>query len=389
MTLALEIAFWACTALVVYTYAAYPLLLALAARLRGRPRRVEPIAASVSVILAVHNEEKNLPRRLDELARLIETSGLPGEILVVSDGSTDRSAEVARAFEERGVRVLEAEGRQGKAAALSAACAAARHDILIFADARQRWADDALVRLIENFADPAVGGVSGDLVLEASPGVLAGVGLYWRFEKWLRLRESALYAQVGVTGAISACRRALFRPVPPGTILDDVCWPLNVVLQGYRVVHDERTRAYDRLPENTRDEFRRKVRTQAGNLQLLTRLPVAALLPWRNRVWWQWVSHKLLRLVVPWALLGMLVTSALLWSEPFYAVALGVQLAGYALALLGLLPAVGRRVKLLGAAASFLVLNGAAWLAFWVWITGRAGQSWQKVQYREPISNDR
>lgn len=385
MVVVSEIAFWACASLVVYTYVAYPLLLALAGRLWGRPRRVEPMAASVSVILAVHNEAKNLPRRLDELTRLIETSGLPGEVLVVSDGSTDHSVEIARSFESRGVRVLEAGGRQGKAAALSAGCAEARHELLVFADARQRWADDALVRLVENFADPAVGGVSGDLVLETSPGVLAGVGLYWRFEKWLRQRESALYAQVGVTGAISVCRRALFRPVPPGTILDDVCWPLNVVLQGYRVVHDERARAYDRLPESPRDEFRRKVRTQAGNLQLLTRLPGAALLPWRNRVWWQWISHKLLRLAVPWALLGMLVFAALLWGEPLYAAALSVQLAGYALALLGLIPAVGRRLKLLGAAASFLVLNGAAWLAFWVWITGRAGQSWQKVQYHEPV----
>jgi poly-beta-1,6-N-acetyl-D-glucosamine synthase len=381
VTDALAIGFWVCTAVVGYTYVGYPLLLAAVSRWRGRRWQVGPVATSVSIVLPVHNEEANLPRRLGELARLVTTSGLPGEIVVVSDGSTDRSAEVARGFADRGVRVIELPEKSGKAIGLSAGCSEARHDLLIFADARQRWADDALARLVENFADPQVGAVSGDLVLETAPGVLAGVGLYWRFEKWLRRQESKLWAQVGVTGAISAVRRPLFRPVPPGTLLDDVYWPLHVALQGYRVVHDERAKAYDRLPDRPRDEFRRKVRTLAGNFQLLTLLPAAACLPWRNPVWWQWVSHKLLRLAVPWALLGMLVLSVLLWQQPFYFWAAVAQVTGYGLGVLGMVPAVGGRLKLLGAAASFLVLNSAAWLAFWVWITGRAGRSWHKVQY--------
>jgi cellulose synthase/poly-beta-1,6-N-acetylglucosamine synthase-like glycosyltransferase len=381
----LEITFWSCAAVVLYTYLAYPLLLALLSRCCPRPRRVEPIELSVSIVLPVHNEEKNLSRRLDELTRLLRSSGLPGEIIVVSDASTDGSAQVTRSFDQLGVRLVELPTKQGKAVGLSAGCAEARGELLVFADARQRWADDALVRLVANFADPQVGAVSGDLVLETAPGVLAGVGLYWRFEKWLRLSESKLYAQVGVTGAISACRRALFRPVPPGTILDDVYWPLQVVLQGYRVVHDESARAYDRLPDRPRDEFRRKVRTLAGNFQLVTRLPLRALFPWGNRVWWQFVSHKLLRLVVPWALLALLIVSALL-RAPLYQATLAAQLAGYSLAALGLIPAVARRVKVLGAAGSSLVLNGAAWLAFWVWLTGRAARSWHKVQYEAPAS---
>jgi cellulose synthase/poly-beta-1,6-N-acetylglucosamine synthase-like glycosyltransferase len=332
-------------------------------------------------LIPVHNEEQNLPRRLEELTRMIEAAGIVGEILVISDASTDRSAEVARQFSERGVRVLEMPSKQGKAAALNAGIAEAKHELLIFADARQRWADDALVRLIENFDDPAIGAVSGDLVLESAPGVLAGVGLYWRFEKWLRKQESRFGSQVGVTGAISAVRRALFQPIPPGTLLDDVFWPMHVVLKGYRVIHDERAKAFDRLPDKTQDEFRRKVRTLAGNFQLLTLLPASALLPWRNRVWWQWISHKLLRLAVPWALIGLLVSSFFL-GEMFYTIFFYIQTACYGLGFLGMIPALGRRTRLLGAAASFVVLNTAAWLAFWVWITGRAGQSWHKAQYQ-------
>jgi cellulose synthase/poly-beta-1,6-N-acetylglucosamine synthase-like glycosyltransferase len=291
---------------------------------------------------------------------------------------------VARSFADQGVRVIERRENLGKAVSLSEGCAAAVHDILVFADSRQRWDPQALGYLLENFADPHVGAVSGDLILESSPGVLAGVGLYWRFEKMLRRQESRLHSVVGVTGAICAVRRALFRAIPPGTLLDDVYWPLQVVLQGHRVLHDERAHAYDRLPDRAADEFRRKIRTLSGNWQLLARLP-AALLPWRNPVWWQFVSHKLLRLAAPWALLGMLASSLWLLPELPYQVLLGAQATGYVLGLAGLL-APGRRLPLAGAAGSFLVLNTAAWLSFWVWITGRAGRSWHRVTYAPPLA---
>lgn len=375
--------FWSCAVLVAYTYFLYPLLLVLLNIALGRARPLAPVQTTVSFLIPVHNEEQNLARRLDELTRLLQIAGVTGEIIVISDASTDRSVEIARQYSDRGVRVLEMPEKLGKAAALTAGAALAQHDVLVFADARQRWAEDTLTRLLENFADPTVGAVSGDLVLESAPGVLAGVGMYWRFEKWLRKQESRLGSQVGVTGAISACRRSLFRPIPPGTLLDDVYWPMHVVLQGYRVVHDERALAYDRLPENPRDEFRRKVRTLAGNFQLVMLLPFTALLPFGNRVWWQWVSHKLLRLVVPWALIAMYATT-MFHVDYWYTVLFWVQTGGYGLGVLGMIPAIGTRVRLLGAAASFLVLNAAAWLAFWVWISGRAGKSWHKVQYQTP-----
>jgi len=372
---------WVCGWIVFYTCIFYPILLVIGNNLIRKTRQVGPVQATVSIIVPVHNEEANLARRLDELTRLLQSAGIVGEIIVVSDGSTDRSVEIARGYADRGVRVIELPERLGKAAALNSGVAEARCELLVFADARQRWADDALARLIENFADPGVGAVSGDLVLEESDGVLAGVGLYWQFEKWLRMQESQLGSQVGVTGAICAVRRALFTPIPSGTLLDDVFWPMHVVLQGYRVVHDERAQAFDRLPEDPSDEFRRKVRTLAGNFQLLTLLPVSALFPWGNGVWWQWVSHKLMRLAVPWALIGMLVSSAII-GEIAYQIFFVLQMLGYGLAALGLIPAVANVVKPLGTAASFLVLNAAAWLAFWVWITGQAGQSWQKAQYQ-------
>jgi glycosyltransferase involved in cell wall biosynthesis len=380
----LHLLFWICAASVVYVFAGYPLLLVAVCRFKKKPRRLAPFTGSISIVVAARNEEANLDRRLRELVTLLRASRCPGEILVVSDGSTDGTAAAARRIRTGGlVRVLERPGADGKAAALTAGCETCQGDVLIFADARQRWAPDALARLLENFADPRIGAVSGDLALEAAPGVMAGMGLYWRFEKWLRLKESQVHSQVGVTGAICGVRRGLFRPIPAGTLLDDVYWPLQVAMQGYRVVHDERARAFDCLPENPGDEFRRKVRTLAGNFQLLKRLP-RALLPWCNPVWMQWLSHKLLRLAIPWALVGLFLASCMLdgW---FYQALLWAQLAGYGLALAGLNKTLARQVPLAGAAASFLILNAAAFLAFWVWISGRAGRTWRKIGYPQEV----
>jgi glycosyltransferase involved in cell wall biosynthesis len=405
----LVVVFWICFAIVGGTYVGYPLLVGVWARLFGRPihraaiderrglsppnmsdpadatcpagmnpaaRRIE----SFTVLLAAHNEEHDIERRLAELRRQIAATGLDGELIVVADGCTDRTVELAEAFD--GVRVLACPDNRGKAAALTRGASQARGDILVFADVRQTWADDAIVRMLGNFADPAVGAVSGDLVLESEPGILAGVGLYWRFEKWLRRQESRCWSQVGVTGAIAAGRRELFEPIPDGTVLDDVCWPLRIAMRGHRVIHDESARAFDRLPDKSSAEFRRKVRTLAGNLQLASRIPTS-LLPWRNRVWLAWIAHKLARLVVPWALLGLLATSVLIdspWARGFAI----LQAACYALALAGLTPWL-RRSRLPGAAASFLVLNAAAWCAFWVWATGRTAASWRKVDYRRTV----
>ena len=385
MTLLIEISFWVCVFGVLYPYVLYPLALVVLSSWRGRAVRREdgPVPRSVSVIVTVYNEEAMIGPRLENLAELIRASGVEGEILVVSDGSTDRTAEIARAFGPP-VRVLELPVNQGKAVALNTGAAAARGEVLLFGDARQHWAPDVLLRFLDDFRDPVVGAVSGDLILESAPGVIAGGGLYWRYEKTIRRLESRLYSPVGVTGAISAVRRELFHPVPPGTILDDMYWPLCVAMSGHRVYHDEEAHAYDRLPERARDEFRRKVRTLSGNFQLVARLP-AILLPWRNPVWLQIISHKLFRLVTPWALLGALVTAWAL-NGWFYRAAAWVQVAFYVLALLGAFEPIAKRSRLAATAAFFVVLHVAAWLAFWVWASGRTSKSWSKVTY-EPSSS--
>ena len=378
MTL-LEIGFWLCLAAVAYAYALYPLGIALAAKQTGRaPLRRGRFAGSVSILLPAHNEESRIAGRIDEFTRALAEAGLDGEIIVISDGSTDRTADLIQAHADARVRALALPENVGKAEALTRGSELARGDVLVLADARQHWAPDALESLLQNFADPAVGGASGDLAIASGPGMLAGVGSYWRYEKWIRRNESACHSTVGVTGAISAVRRELFPRIPRGTLLDDVYWPMHVVLQGFRVIHDERAVAYDRLPDAAGDEFKRKLRTLTGNFQLLALLP-ATLVPWRNPVWVQFVSHKVMRLAVPWALLALLAASAQL-TQPIYRLALVAQLALYGLGVAGMVKPGGARLPLASAAGSFILLNAAAFLAFWAWALGFT--PWHKVSYR-------
>jgi len=266
---------------------------------------------------------------------------------VVSDGSTDRTREavapyVGEARRPRGgapVRLIEL-GSRGKAVALNAGVMAARHDVLVFADARQRFARDAVRRLVANLADPTVGAVSGELVLDCEVGASASsvgesVGAYWRYEKWLRAKESAIDSMLGATGAIYAMRRSCWRPLPEGTILDDVLAPMRVVLEGRRVVFDETARAFDVTSPDAAAESRRKTRTLAGNYQVLALEP-RLLVPGLNRVWVQYVSHKLGRLLVPWALVTLFVASAALArTSPLYLTVTAAQALFYGLALYG------------------------------------------------------
>jgi cellulose synthase/poly-beta-1,6-N-acetylglucosamine synthase-like glycosyltransferase len=339
--------FWVSAFVIAYTYLGYPLLLAAWARLSPRPVRKSPIQPdswpSVSIVVAARNEAPRLVGRITNLLQL----AYPGtrEIIVVSDGSTDGTVDTLHDFirlnsvAASSLRVMEV-APGGKPGALNAGVAAATGEILVFADARQRFAADALVELVANFTDPQVGGVTGQLMLDtettpSSSSVGDGVGLYWKYEKWLRRNEGAVWSTLGATGAIYALRRSLWRPLPPDTLLDDVLAPMRAVLAGYRIVFEERAVAYDRTSQDAEEESRRKTRTLAGNYQILGQ-DWRLLVPGLNPVWLQYMSHKVGRLIVPWALLLLLVTSVFLARTSwYYAAALTVQVGFYALALVG------------------------------------------------------
>ena len=363
--------FWLSASLIGYSYLGYPVWLWLRSRWSPRPVRLGPGEPMVSAVMVVRNEEGVVGRKMENLLGL-DYPQEKLEVVVVSDGSSDRTAAILAEFErDLRVRAIVKPRSQGKAAGLNDAIKLARGELLLFTDARQQIEPGALRLLIENFADQEVGAASGELMLgdPANGETGKGMGLYWRIEKKIRELESASGSVAGATGAIYCARRSLLDRLPEDTILDDVLLPMQVIRKGSRVVFDARARAWDTPDLGESREFARKVRTLSGNYQLLQLAPW--LLGSENAIRFEFVSHKLSRLVAPFALLGLLVSSAFL-REPFYRAALAAQLAFYALSLTALGGVkVGPLSRIADAARTFVVLNSAAAVAFVNFVTGR------------------
>lgn len=371
----LLLSFWCSVALILYTYIGYPLLLAGLRRLAPIPVRKGPLTPKVSVVMAARNEESNIVRRLQNLAAQTYPPELL-EVIVVSDGSADKTVELVRSFTGIRVKCVVLDESVGKAEALNAGVTEATGEIIVFCDARQTFDVVAVAELVRNFFDVKVGGVSGELFFHTTgEGIQAQVGGYWRYEKWIRRAESACGSAIGGTGAIFAMRKSLYRDLPPGTLLDDVMTPMNVVLQGYRTIVDGSARAYDIASAQVSQEWVRKVRTLAGNWQLISLAP-SLLSPFNNPCCWRFVSHKVLRLLVPAALVVLAVSGALL-EGPFYRVFTAIEGVFYALAALGGAVPITRSNRWVNSSYFFLVMNLAAAAGFWCWATGKSGGVWQ------------
>jgi len=294
--------FWTSLGFIVYVYIGYPLLLLIWKRVAPHPVRKLPIEPQVTLVIAIHNERENVASKMQNCFDL-DYPPQKLQIIVSLDAPTDGTDVLVRGYEPR-VEVVSSGVRKGKASALNRALAFARGEIVIFADARQRFDRAAVRQLVANFADPSVGAVSGRLVLLDDEGREASdtLGMYWRYEKKLRAMESEIHSVPGTTGAIYALRRELFEPLPPRTVLDDVLVPMRVVLKGKRVLFDHAALAYDRVAKSPEIEYAKKRRTLMGNYELLAEMP-ELLLPWRNPIFLQLFSHKVGRLLVPYCLI--------------------------------------------------------------------------------------
>jgi poly-beta-1,6-N-acetyl-D-glucosamine synthase len=367
----MAILFWCAAAIAAYSYIGYPVWLWLRSRWSPRPIRRGSNTPSVSVAMVVRNEEAVIARKLENLLSLDYPQDKI-EVVVVSDGSTDGTPAILADYaRDPRVRSLIKPSCHGKAAGLNDAIQLATGDILLFTDARQQIEFHALRLLIENFSDQKVGAASGELMLgDPTTGETGkGMGLYWRIEKKIRELESASGSVVGATGAIYCARRQLVDPLPQGTILDDVLLPMQIVRRGYRVIFDSRAHAWDTPDLGESREFSRKVRTLTGNYQLLQLAPW--LLGSQNSIRFEFLSHKLSRLAVPFALLALLIASIFL-PAPFYRTALAAQLAFYLLSLIALFGfEIGPLARLADPARTFVVLNSAAIVAFVNFVMGR------------------
>lgn len=377
--------FWTSLLFIFYTYIGYPLwllfrktfhsnLLFMNEEVRDLPE--------VSVIIAAYNEEKNISRRIDNVSRQNYPQNKI-QIIVVSDGSTDGTVIELSKLNMKNVNVIELSENKGKAVALNYGIAAAKGEIAIFADVRQLFDPGAITYLVKTFSDHNVGCVSGELIFlqNDESSVQAEIGSYWRYEKWIRKMESATGSVVGATGAIYAIRPKLYRPLPQGTLLDDVLTPMNIVMQGYRCIFNPSAVAYDIISKDLAQEWKRKVRTLTGNWQLLCFLP-SLLIPWRNPIWGRFLAHKIYRLLVPFALFTFFLTS-ILSQGFFYNIATFIQIIFYTLAFLGKIFPVARNNRLINLVYFFMVMNAAVVTGFWKCVTGQCNDVWQSKLYEK------
>lgn len=359
---------------IIYTYAGYPLLIFIWAVFF--PKKTAKVhntcEPAISIVIAAHNEEHNIKKRMANLM----AQDYPHdkmEIILVSDGSTDNTCRVIEKIIKENnavsgnrydIKLIRLNENMGKAVALNTGVESAEGEFVIFTDARQEFEYDALRELVANFNDPFVGCVSGELVFykDGENRVPTEMGFYWNLEKMIRKMESRTGSVPGATGAIYAIRRSLFVPIPKDTLLDDVFVPMMVVFKGYRTIFDPDAVAWDIPSKHVSQEKARKIRTLVGNYQLLELVP-DLLIPNENPIFFRYFSHKICRLFVPFAFILFLLSSFMLTG--FY------KLFFAATVFLMLLPVMEKKISqwpvmliLCKLSRTFISLNYFAFVAF-------------------------
>lgn len=370
--------FWTAAFLILFIYAGYPAALFFWARLRPRPVAKADSLPSVTIVIAAYNEESCLEATLsNKLAFDYPADRL--EVIVVSDGSTDRTEDIARSFAPR-VRLLIQDPRQGKTAGLNKAVAAAAGEIVMFSDANSLHDPAALRRLVRNFADGTVGYVTGKMVYVDETGSLIGSGCdaYMRYENVLRSLETAVGSVVGVDGGVDAARRSLYEPMSPD-MLPDFVLPLKVVEKGFRVVYEESALLRENALSDAGDETRMRVRVTLRSFHALWAMRrlfnplVGGLFSF------QLLVHKLMRYLVGYLQVLLFAAAAALWARgPLYRAAVAAQGIFYGLALLGhLLTRLGKSINVAKYPYYFCLLNACAVAASWRFLRGEKKVLWQ------------
>jgi glycosyltransferase involved in cell wall biosynthesis len=381
--IATSVAFWLCVSGVVYAYIGYPVVVWILAAACGRRREAPPARAGqvpfVSVLITAHNEEAVIADRItNALAFDYPANGF--EVVVASDGSTDRTVDIAREIRDSRVRLFDFSRRRGKARVLNEVIPALDSEIVILSDANTSVAAAAARRFVQWFRDESVAVVVGRLVL-TDPKTGRNVdSLYWRYETFLKQMDARLNALLGANGAIYALRRSLFVPMPEDTLVDDLVLPLLIRLHtGRDIVYDRTIVAHEETPADMGSEFKRRSRIGAGGFQSLSALwPL--LSPARGWIAFTFVSHKVLRWLCPFLLVGAVLMNMLLLGHAGYRLTFAMQTALYAMAAAGsVVPGSGVAARLLRLATLFTSMNVALLAGFCQWAAGIRSGAWERT----------
>jgi cellulose synthase/poly-beta-1,6-N-acetylglucosamine synthase-like glycosyltransferase len=379
----IAVLFWVCLGLVFYTYAGYPVLASLLARCFGRgnkPLEDDPdYLPTISLLIAAYNEESVLETRLLN-ALATDYPADKREIVVASDGSTDGTADIVRKYADQGVRLIDYKCRRGKASVLNAAFGELNGEIIVLSDANTYTEPKAYRKLVRWFRDPKLGVVCGRLVLTDVHTGHNVDSLYWRYETFIKRSEGRLGALLGANGAIYAIRRDVYTPIPNDVLIDDLVIPLLARLRtGCAITYDADAVAHEETAPDFGHEFRRRSRIGAGGFQsmgLLWRL----LDPRQGWVALTFFSHKILRWLGPFFLIGMVATNLFLLDWTIFRWLMAGQVGFYFLSTLGAyVPSQLKPLKPLRLFTMFTGMNVALLLGFWRWLSGSQNAAWQRT----------
>ena len=381
-----EFCFWLCICMILYVYAGYPLIITLLAR--RFPRKARPVFTdlpTVSLIISAYNEEQAITGKLENSLKLQYPRKLL-EIIVVSDGNQDHTRELTLAYADKGVLSEHCNERHGKSAALNRGIRRATGEILLFSDANNHYADDAVLRLVAPFAESSVGLVTGAKLIRGDTDALeASESKYWQYESFIKKQETRFNSTTGVAGEILAVRKADCPQIPDVVINDDAYIAMRIALSGKRIVYEPGARSYERISATAEDEHVRRARIAAGRLQLL-KLFFVSLLMRRPLYFWQVLSHKFLRLAIPLAMLGALAFNIFALADAFYMVVVFfLQLLFYAAAVLSskFASRSGRLARICYLPGYLVGSNGATLRGMAGYFFNTQQSAWRKVQRRD------
>jgi len=314
----IELVFWLCVTIVLYSYFGFPLILQLLVLMKElykkpgqRLAEGEHFWPMVTLLISAYNEEKVISDKIkNSLAINYPKDKL--EILITSDGSDDSTPEIVNQFISEGVRLLHQPERRGKMAAINRAMPETNGEIIVFSDANNMYDSEAVKYLVTPFLDPKVGGTNGAKYIIEGDGALGEAeGLYWRYESQIKKLETRLVSSTAVAGEIFAIRRELFERPPDNIINDDFYMAMRLIKRGYNIHYAHQAKSFERVSPTAQDEVKRRARINAGRYQAV--FSSGKLLPFsRPLITWQVISHKYFRLLVPFAMLGALISNLIL-----------------------------------------------------------------------------
>ncbi|MCZ2121996.1 MAG: glycosyltransferase family 2 protein [Anaerolineaceae bacterium] len=388
--------FWLSVFIIIYTYIGYPLLIALLAKFRRKPKPYPAYLPSATLLIAAYNEETVIENKIRNSLE-IEYPEEKLQILFVTDGSTDATPQIVKRFETQGIELLHEPQRNGKMAAINRAMLRVRGEIIIFSDANNYYQPNTLKELVAPFQDPSIGAASGAKLIASGDGNLgASEGLYWKYESYIKKQESRLGSCTSVAGEILAIRKTAYLKPPDNVINDDFYLGMQVIRQGLRLVYVPQAKSIERVSLTAQDEIKRRTRINAGRYQIIAN--AGKILPLKHPLLvWQIVSHKFLRLLVPFGMICALLTNIVavilsteshffLLSAPFNMIILDLQLLFYGLAAIGaIFPKLGEKHKLMRLfyLPAFLTnSNLAALYGFLHHQRRRQSHLWERIQRR-------